>query len=214
MIIFYLNYKDNQVDSGKILSSRALNTLMFSDPYAKLCYTSLLVSQFDKVIYIDLDTMFSGYFMEGLVSTKNRIDIYLPAEGKISSTIKDVLASMQSLQNALVIFDSVNSFYNMFKMRQTTLGNLNHLLSVLLMLLVRRGVDTGIPVLATSMLRYRKDRGWTQSPASRRLLQNKSIVKLSVERNNKDLVVKIVEHDSMALGTELVYKNGTVIIPL
>src|ERR671928_169430 len=107
-----------------------------------------------------------------------------PPSAQIS--IKSVIALMVESgveamdHSSLVIFDSVNSFYNLFPMWHR-MGTLNHLLSVLIMLLVRRGVDVNIPVLATSMLRYRKEGGWVQSPASRRLLQAKSVVKLSID---------------------------------
>lgn len=191
--------------SAKILSTAGLNTLMFTDPYAKLCYTAHLTSQFDRVIYVDLDTTFTAYFNAGFVETK-RIDIYLPSEGQLATLTKDVLESM--CDSSLVIFDSVNSFYNLFPVRERV-GSLNHLLSVLIMLLVRRGVDLNVPVLVTSMLRYRrKDGGWVQSPASRRLLQRKSLVKLSVEwRENRDLALKVVEHESIEAGTIFVYKK-------
>lgn len=191
--------------SAKILSTGGLNTLMFTDPYAKLCYTVHLASQFDRVIYVDLDTTFTAYFNAGLVQT-NRVDIYLPSEGRLAVMTKEVLESMRD--SSLVIFDSVNSFYNLFPIRERV-GGLNHLLSVLIMLLVRRGVDLNVPVLVTSMLRYRKDGGWVQSPASRRLLQRKSIVKLSVEwRERSDVALKIVEHESIEAGTIFVYKGS------
>jgi len=191
--------------SAKILSTAGLNTLMFTDPYAKLCYTAHLASQFDRVIYVDLDTTFTAYFNAGFVKT-NRIDIYLPSEGQLADMTNDVLESMCG--SSLVIFDSVNSFYNLFPMRERV-GGLNHLLSVLMMLLVRRGVDLNVPLLVTSMLRYRKDGGgWVQSPASRRLLQRKSVVKLSVEwRECRDLALKVVEHESIEAGTIFVYKD-------
>ena len=194
--------------SGRILSTRCLNTLMFSDPYAKLCFTAHLASQFEKVTYIDLDTTFTAYFHAGFIPA-NRIDIYLPSEGRLMPMIKDALESMDT--SSLVIFDSVNSFYNLFRAREKT-GNLNHLLSVLLMLLVRRGVDENVPVLATSMLRYRKDGGWLQSPASRRLLQSKSAAMLSVERTGSDIVVAVVEHKSIAAGTQVVYKDSLITV--
>jgi len=181
---------------------------MFSDPYAKLCCTSLLVSQFDRVIYIDLDTTFTAYFTAGLVKA-GHVDVYLVSEGRFASMIKDVLASMPS--SSLVVFDSVNSFYNMFKAQEMT-GSLNHLLSIFLMLLVRQGVNSSVPVLATSMLRYRKDGGWVQSPASRRLLQHKSAVKMSVERHDSDLALKIIEHESMPAGTEIVYRDSLITV--
>ena len=119
----------------KMLSTRGLNTLMFSDPYAKLCFTVQLASEYDKVTYIDLDTTFAAYFNAGLVQPGS-VDVYLPSEGRLVPMIKDALESMG--RSELVIFDSVNSFYNLFPVQET--GDLNHLLSVLLMLLVRRGV--------------------------------------------------------------------------
>jgi hypothetical protein len=123
------------VHSSKVLSLDGLNTLMFTDPYAKLCYTAHLTSQFDRVIYIDLDTTFTAYFNAGCLHT-NSVDIYLPSEGRLAAMMKDVLESMH--HSSLVIFDSVNSFYTLFPIWQR-MSTLNHLLSVLIMLLVRRG---------------------------------------------------------------------------
>jgi len=179
---------------------------MFSDPYAKLCFAVHLASQFEKVTYLDLDTTFTAYFNAGLVQPGN-IDVYLLSEGRLVPMIKDALESMG--KSKLVIFDSVNSFYNLFPEKDRTAA-LNHLLSVLLMLLVRRGVDRNIPVLATSMLRYRKDGGWVQSPASRRLLKHKSAARLSVVRSGADLAVTIVEHESIPAGTQVVYKDTLI----
>jgi hypothetical protein len=197
------------VDPAKILSRGGLNTLMFTDPYAKLCYTVHLASKFDRIIYIDLDTTFTAYFNAGFVHTNSIVDVYLPSEGRLAAMTKDVLESMGD--SSLVIFDSVNSFYNLFPIRQR-MGSLNHLLSVLIMLLVRRGLDANVPVLATSMLRYRKDSGWVQSPASRRLLQRKSAVKLSVELHESDLELKIVQHESIEAGKIFVYKCNSITV--
>ncbi|HXG07203.1 MAG TPA: hypothetical protein VNI77_07760 [Nitrososphaera sp.] len=171
-----------------------------------------LVSQFERVLYIDLDTTFAAYFNAMLIKPRkgSSIDVYLPSEGRLLPIIRDVIESMR--KNQLVIFDSVNSFYNLFPPQVRT-GDLNHLLSVLLMLLVRRGFDEHIPVLATSMLRYRKDRGWVQSPASRRLLKHKSAARLSVELSSPrydGIVVTIEEHESMPAGTQLIYNKDYI----
>ena len=179
---------------------------MFTDPYAKLCYTAHLTSQFDRVIYIDLDTTFTAYFNAGFMHA-NSVDIYLPSQGRLAAMVRDVLESMGD--SSLVIFDSVNSFYNLFPIWQK-MGSLNHLLSVLIMMLVRRGVDVDVPVLATSMLRYRKEGAWVQSPASRRLLQHKSAVKLSVGWHENDLTLKIVQHESIEAGKIFVYKCNSI----
>jgi hypothetical protein len=100
-----------------ILSTNGLNTLIFNNPYAKLCFTMMLTSQYRKIIYIDLDTTFTAYVKAGLLleNTKNAhkaIKIYLATEGRFESMLRDAIDSMSD--SSIVIFDSVNSFYNMY----------------------------------------------------------------------------------------------------
>ncbi len=167
-----------------------------------------------NVIYLDLDTMFSAYLKAGLVRAQG-VDVYLPSEGRLITMLNDALAKIDEEKEkcSLVIFDSVNSFYTMYynsyyrrsekKRGGGAGGNINHLLSVILMLLVRQGVSLGVPVLATSMLRFRKEGGWKQSPASRRLLQKKSASRFEVERAGDEIVVRVLEHDKVPAGTTL-----------
>jgi hypothetical protein len=184
---------------------------MFTDPYAKLCLMSLFARSFAKTIYVDLDTTFTAYLQSGMIKPSNRLDAMLPSAGRLVPMINDALATME--KGSLVVFDSVNSFYSLFKTNQRTLGSLNHLLSVLLMLLVKRGSDSGVPVVVTSMLRYRQAGGWVQSPASRRLLQNKSIVKMKVDLTQAgDLSLAILEHPSLQAGKEFVLSEKPVTV--
>ena len=171
-----------------------------------------------KVSYIDLDTTFSAYLRTGLflkqstmattatsISTPliiediyKSINIYLPTEGNFESILNEVIDSMS--ESCIVIFDSVNSFYNLYYKKINIesgfgLSNVNHLLSIFLMLLVKHGVTLQIPILATSMIRYKKSNDWIQSPSSNRLLRSKSVVKLYVEMlNENDLSVHIISH--------------------
>lgn len=187
---------------ASLLSARGLNTLLFSDPYAKLCFTASLASS-AKTVYIDLDTAFSAYLSAGLIRAKGA-DVYLPSEGRFTAMFSDALARVPGC--SLVILDSINSFYSVFygyykKQERRAGGSINHLLSVLLMLLVRQGVTHGVPVLATSMLRFRKEGGWKQSPASRRLLQKKSACRMQVERTGEEITLKVLEHDTLQAGS-------------
>ena len=183
------------------------------------------------------------------------IDIFLPSEGRFESLLGQIIASMPDA--SIVIFDSLNSFFNMYpvsytesqkprqllnKKRQdkyeekqnvdtvttgktTTLGTpepgvqtlydepkksrytisrLNHLLSIFIMLLVKHGVYHNIPVIVTSMVRYKKvsEGLWIKSPVCRRLLNQKSVVRLSVEMNGeKDLSVNIMKHPLLGQQT-------------
>ncbi len=188
---------------ASLLSKRGLNTLLFSDPYAKLCCTAALAGR-GNAIYVDLDTAFSAYLKAGIIDAEN-VDVYMPSEGGFVDMFNRVLAGMPG--RSLVIVDSINSFYAMyydyFRKNERAGGNLNHLLSVLLMLLVRQGVSLGVPVLATSMLRFRKEGGWKQSPASRRLLQTKSAVRMEAGRAGDAATLKVLAHESVPEGTEI-----------
>lgn len=192
---------------ARVLSTRGLNTVLFSDPYAKLLYTSLAALSPGRVAYIDLDTTFAAYLQAGLVRA-GRVDVFLPSEGRFMPVLKEVLGRMQDY--SLVILDSVNSFYTMYygyyKRHERGGGNINRLLSAAIMLLIRHGVSEGIPMLVTSMLRYRKEGGWKQSPASRRLLQQKSAARMSVERVGDDIVLRVLEHESIPAGTEFLLR--------
>ncbi|HJT50258.1 MAG TPA: hypothetical protein VJ729_18925 [Nitrososphaeraceae archaeon] len=200
-----------------IVSTDGLNTLTFNDPYAKLCFTSMLASKYQRVIYIDLDTAFTAYVSAGLLlknmsKSPNTIKIYLPSEGQFESLMMDIIDSLPN--SSIVIFDSVNSFYNMYYKKIDIhsghgISNLNHLLSIFLMLLLKYGKYLNIPILVTSMIRYKKDNKWVQSPASKRLLQKKSIVKLNVSIiNERDLSVQIITHPLLNSKTIIFQNQG------
>jgi hypothetical protein len=213
--------------------------------------------------------------------SKNRderlVQVFLPSEGRFESLLGDAIASMP--EASIVIFDSLNSFYNMYpgpwyeteiieepganqkvshaEMQESTdqlwkpranqkktptapprakntslvtlpqktireigegwskpkspyaVGRLNHLLSIFIMLLVQHGIYYKIPVLVTSMVRYKKvsEDIWVKAPACRRLLNQKSVVRLSVEMlNDNNLSVKIMKHPLIEQQT-IVYPN-------
>ena len=200
-----------------IFSIKGLNSLTYNDPYAKLCFTSMIASSCQKkVIYIDLDTMFAAYAKADLLLLRNKkyisktINIYIPTEDRFESILKDVIEDMYD--SSIVIFDSINNFYNMYyKQIDIESGrgfsNINHLLSIFLMLLLKHGTYLNVPILATSMIRYKKYTEWIQSPSSKRLLHKKSIVKLNVEMMNEDdLSLEIIDHP-IRTSEKIIFQN-------
>lgn len=189
-----------------------------------------------KVSYIDLDTTFSAYVKAGLLlkeltmetvmaptSTSTAtpiiiedihksINIIVPTEGNFESILSNVIDSMS--ESCIIIFDSVNSFYNIYYKKINIesgigLGNVNHLLSIFLMLLVKHGVSLQVPILVTSMIRYKKNKDWIKSPSSNRLLREKSVVKLYVEMlNENDLSVQIISHPARPRETLIFQDQG------
>jgi hypothetical protein len=201
-----------------IFSTKGLNSLTYNDPYAKLCFTSMIASWYQKkVIYIDLDTMFAAYAKADLLLLlRNKkyisktINIYIPTEDRFESILKDVIEGMYD--SSIVIFDSINNFYNMYYKKIDIesgrgFSNINHLLSIFLMLLLKHGTYLNVPILATSMIRYKKYTEWIQSPSSKRLLYKKSIVKLNVEMMNEDdLSLEIIDHP-IRTSEKIIFQN-------
>lgn len=208
------------MDFHDLLASSGLNTLTFSDPFAKILCTISAARELGRTLYFDLDTMFSAYANAGIIDVNGSVgsrnlqaDIFLPARGRfmpVFGSAVEYLASKE--QYSLVVLDSLNSFYNMYydiaasAPQKRGTGRLNHFLCVVAMLLTKLGIERQTPVLVTSMLRYRKDGGWVQSPASRRLIQQSSTTRLSAERFGKRGFSIIVEkHPSIPAGERLLY---------
>jgi len=193
------------VDIRDVLTTSGLNTLTFTDPFNKLAFTSLIASRFQRTLYIDLDSTYSAYANAGLIPAQG-VDIFLPEKGRFMHCFANAIADLEQGRHSLVIFDSVSSFYSLYPPEQK-MGPLNRLLCILVMLLVRCGIDLHFPVLITSMLRYRNEKGWVQSPAAKRLVEMKSVVRLSAIRFEDRQAIEIQTHPFLDAGTRFDYEN-------
>jgi hypothetical protein len=200
---------------SNLLTIGGLNTLLFYNPYAKLCFTSTITSYFRKTTYLDLDTTYTAYIRSNLIKNYSLNDIYLftPSEGELESSINKILSDISN--SSLLIIDSLNSFYNLYykKIDMESLkgiSNIQHTLSNFLMILLKLCQSLRIPILVTSMIRYRKKKEWIKTFTNKRLLQNKSTVILFVEMQNGNMLfVDIITHPTL-LPTTLTLDNNNI----
>jgi len=202
---------------SEILGNSGFNTLVYDDAYAKISLIASIISEFQnqnqrlnrkKILYLDLDAAFTAYVKAGLIpsmeirkvdnniyqSESNTLKIYLPSEDLFDAIIVDILKSINEC--SLIIFDSVNSFYNLFYDKITNspnnilkIGNLNQILYFILMLILKHTSEYNIPFLVTSMVRYTRKEVVTTN----RLLSKKSIVNFYVKIENfNDLSVTVL----------------------
>jgi hypothetical protein len=202
---------------SEILGNRRFNTLVYDDAYAKICLIASIISEFQnqnhevnpkKIVYLDLDAAFTAYVKAGLIpsmeirkvdnniyqSESNALKVYLPSEDMFDVFIVDIIKSINEC--SLIIFDSVNSFYNLFYDRIINspnnilkIGNLNQLLYFILMLILKHTSECDIPFLVTSMVRYKRKEVVTTN----RLLSKKSSLNFYVKiKNLNDLSVTIL----------------------
>ena len=206
---------------SEMLDNGGFNTLIFDDSYAKICLIASIISEFQckndndnhhKVIYLDFDAAFTSYAKAGLIPTmkiqkindhfyqseSNILNIFLPTQDILGTITTDIIKSISEC--SLVIFDSINSFYNLFYDRlvpsqnNKNIGSLNHLLYFVLMIILKHTSDYNIPFLVTSMIRYRGKEVVT----SNRLLSMKSSFNFYVKiRNLDDLSITVLKHPKL-----------------
>jgi hypothetical protein len=206
---------------SEMLDNGGFNTLIFDDSYAKICLIASIISEFQckndndnhhKVIYLDFDAAFTSYAKAGLIPTmkiqkindhfyqseSNILNIFLPTQDIFDIITTDIIKSISEC--SLVIFDSINSFYNLFYDRlvpsqnNKNIGSLNHLLYFVLMIILKHTSDYNIPFLVTSMIRYRGKEVVT----SNRLLSMKSSFNFYVKiRNLDDLSITVLKHPKL-----------------
>lgn len=206
---------------SEMLDNGGFNTLIFDDSYAKICLIASIISEFQckndndnhhKVIYLDFDAAFTSYAKAGLIPTmkiqkindhfyqseSNILNIFLPTQDIFDIITTDIIKSIS--KSSLVIFDSINSFYNLFYDRlvpsqnNTNIGSLNQLLYFVLMIILKHTSDYNIPFLVTSMIRYRGKEVVT----SNRLLSMKSSFNFYVKiRNLDDLSITVLKHPKL-----------------
>ena len=207
---------------SEMLDNGGFNTLIFDDSYAKICLIASIISEFQckndnddnhhKVIYLDFDAAFTSYAKAGLIPTmkiqkindhfyeseSNILNIFLPTQDILGTITTDIIKSISEC--SLVIFDSINSFYNLFYDRlvpsqnNTNIGSLNQLLYFVLMIILKHTSDYNIPFLVTSMIRYRGK----ELVTSNRLLSMKSSFNFYVKiRNVDDLSITVLKHPKL-----------------
>ena len=204
---------------SEMLDNRGFNTLIFDDSYAKICLIGSIISELQynntndshcKIIYLDLDAAFTSYVKSGFIpsieikkvdehiyqSESNSLKIYLPSDDTFDNIIFDTIKSIDEC--SLIIFDSINSFYNLFYNRivsnpsnRVKIASLNQLLYFTLMMILKHTSDSNIPFLVTSMIRYRGK----EVVKSNRLLDEKSSFNFFVKiKDFNDLSITILRH--------------------
>jgi len=204
---------------SEILDIRGFNTLIYDDTFAKICLIASIISEFQnryhndnhgKIVYLDLDAAFTSYVKAGLIpsielqkiddhiyhSKSSALKIYLPSEDILDNIIVEIIKSMNEC--CLIVFDSINSFYNLFykniipsSNNTLKIGSINQLLYFVLMMILKHTSHFNIPFLVTSMIRYKGKEVVT----SNRLLTKKSSLNFYVKiRNLNDLSITILGH--------------------
>ena len=186
-----------------LLDSKGMNALLYGDPFSKICFTCSLVSGFlkqGKVVYVDLDTVFTSYTKNHLFDVDSGdLEIFLPSENEFERILSDICSHLDA-NTVLVVVDSLNSFYHLYD--KVKVGLLNRLLSAYISLLLNHTRRIRCALLITSMIRHKKTSEWLLAPSSKRLIEAKSSVILNAQLGAKGLIVDIVKNQPLKLHSK------------
>ena len=172
-----------------ILSQKQINSILYSDPFLKAGFISKLVIETEEpILYVDLDLLYSGYAVSGILPRLDNLTLYQPTEDTIAQILTDVLVKASSSQ-VLVVVDSINGLFNILNLKK----EVGRSVASILMLLASTASHTNSYLVVGSLVRYRKEEGWVLSPTGKRLIETKNSRKLLLEYGKGGITVNVLD---------------------
>ena len=172
-----------------ILGQNKINSILYSDPFLKAGFIAKLVEDLKlDVLYLDLDLLYSGYIVSGMIKTPQNLTLFQPTFEVLNNTLAKILVDL-STKKSVVIIDSLNGLFNMLNKKK----DIGKLVTSYVMLLASIAYSTGSYVVITSMVRFKKEEGWVLSPTGKRLIEAKNAEQILLEKNDQGIVLNFLD---------------------
>ncbi len=170
-----------------MLEQNLINSVFYPDPFLKAGFISKLVQDTKlEVLYLDLDLLYSGYVVSGILAAEKNVTLFQPTSDTLYQMIKEILVKA-SLSQTIVVVDSLNGLYNILNQKK----NLGKTVMSIMMLLASITRMTKSYLVVTSMVRYKKEEGWILSPTGKRLVETKNSKKILLEYGKEGIVLSM-----------------------
>ena len=188
------DFNSSKLNLQTILEQDLINSVFYSDPFLKAGFVSMLVQDTKlEVLYLDLDLLYSGYVVSGILPTKENVTLFQPTTETLYQILKEILVKA-SLSQTIIIVDSLNGLFNILNRKK----NIGKTVMSIIMLLASMARITKSYLIVASMVRYKKEEGWILSPTGKRLIETKNSKKILLEYG-KDGIVLSMPNDSSKL---------------
>ena len=150
------NNKKNSIPPENILSQKQINSILYSDPFLKAGFISKLLQDTEiKILYLDLDLLYSGYVISGILPTQENLSLFQPTADTISNLLTEILTKSSTSQS-LIVVDSLNGLFNILNQKK----DVGKTVATIIMLIASMAQITNSYVVVANMVRYKKDEGW------------------------------------------------------
>jgi len=198
LLVFVLfKNPSNDLNSSKlnlqsILEQSLINSVFYPDPFLKAGFISKLVQDTKlQVLYLDLDLLYSGYVVSGVLPTKKNVTLFQPTTETLYQMLREILGKA-SLSQTIIIVDSLNGLFNILNQKK----NVGKAVMSIIMLLASIAKMTKSYLVVPSMVRFKKEEGWILSPTGKRLIETKNSKKILLEYGKEDGIILSIPSDS------------------
>lgn len=182
-------YDENLSELMKLMELAPLNSIMYSDPFLKAYFLNKLILKTNTpIIYLDFDLLYSGYVVSNIISLPLELTLYRPTRNEWIQTLKTILLNI-SEQKSILIIDSLNGFFNLY--RENKDGG--RLINSFIMLLLCVGNMSKSNILLCSMSRKRTDEGWVLSITGRHVLETNQMTKIHLDHLDSKIIANILD---------------------
>ncbi|MGI0072738.1 MAG: hypothetical protein ACREA3_02860 [Nitrosotalea sp.] len=189
------NDEENSIQPGKILSQKQINSILYSDPFLKAGFISKLVKDTNiNVLYLDLDLLYSGYVISGIIPSQKNLTLFQPTADTIGEMLTEILAK-SSISQSLIVIDSLNGLFNLLNRKK----DVGKTVASVIMLITSMARITNSYVVIASMVRYKKEEGWILSPTGKRLIETKNNKKILLEYGKGGILLNNLDDSSKLL---------------
>ena len=192
--------ENNTPNLENILSQTKINSILYSDPFLKAGFIAKLIHDAKiDILYLDLDLLYSGYVVSGILTTPPNLSLFQPTLELWNNTLTNILVKL-STKKSIVIVDSLNGLYNLLNDRK----EIGKLVNSYIMLIASMARKTDSYVVVASMVRFKKEEGWILSPTGKRLIETNMVKKILLEQDESGIILDFLNKEKIVIPSNLI----------
>ncbi|MGI0011592.1 MAG: hypothetical protein ACREAE_09350 [Nitrosopumilaceae archaeon] len=185
----------NTSNLENILSQTKINSVLYSDPFLKAGFIAKLIHDVKiDILYLDLDLLYSGYVVSGMLTTPSNLSLFQPTFELWNKTLTNLLIKL-STKKSIVVVDSLNGLYNLLNERK----EIGKLVNSYIMLITSMARKTDSYVVVASMVRFKKEEGWILSTTGKRLIETNMVKKILLKQDESGIILDFLNKEKTVI---------------
>ena len=202
--MLFKNHDNGSIDDTSnlenILSQTKINSILYSDPFLKAGFIAKLVDDAKTdILYLDLDLLYSGYVVSGMLSIPPNLSLFQPTLELWNKILTNILVKL-STRKSIIIIDSLNGLYNLLNERK----EIGKLVNSFIMLITSMARKTDSYVVVASMVRFKKEEGWILSPTGKRLIETNMVKKILLKEDESGIILDFLNKEKTIIPSNLI----------